>query len=81
MDEVNENECVSKANYVGFGHVYYRRYKELKPKDEVDKELYSKLVKLDAKLGTSPSKQLFMCLFTLNLEIIKVCFQLKIKKF
>ena len=80
LDEVNENECVKKAKYDGFGHVYYRRYKELKPEDEIDEEAYSKLVKLDTRLGTSPSEQLFMCVFfTLDLEIIKVCFQLKIK--
>ena len=79
LDEVNENECVKKANYDGFGHVYYRRYKESKPEDEIDEEVYSKFVKLDTKLGTPPSEQLFMCVFlTLDLEIIKVCFQLKI---
>ena len=80
MDEVNENERVKKANYDGFGHVYYQRYKESKSEDEIDKEVYTKLVKLDTKLGTSPSKQLFMCIFfTLDPDIIKVCFQLKIK--
>ena len=79
LDEVNENECVRKANYVGFGHVYYRHYKESKPEDEVDEEVYSKLVNLDTRLGTSPSEQLFVWIFfTLDLEIIKVCFQLKI---
>ena len=78
LDEVNENKCVRKANYVGFGHVYYRRYKESKPEDDIDEEVYSKIVELDTRLGTPPSKQLFMCVFTLDLEIIKVCFQLKI---
>ena len=83
LDEVNENECVKKANYFGFGHVYYRRYKELKPKYDIDEEVYSKLSELDIRLGslpgTSPSEQLFICIFfTLDLEIIKVCFQLKI---
>ena len=76
---MNENECVKKANYDGFGHVYYQRYKESKSEDEIDKEVYTKLVKLDTKLGTSPSKQLFMCIFfVLDPDIIKVCFQLKI---
>ena len=79
MDEVNENECVKKANYDGFGHVYYRRYKESKPKDQTDKEVYTKLVELDKRLGTPPTEQLFMCIYyTLDLDIIKVCFQLKI---
>ena len=83
LDEVNENECVKKANYDGFGHVYYRRYKESKPEYQTDKEVYTKLVELDKRLGsllgTSPSEQLFMCIFfTLDPDIIKVCFQLKI---
>ena len=77
LDEVNENECVKKANYVGFGHFYLRRYKESKPEDDIDKEIYSKIVELDTRLGTSPSEQLFMCIFTLDLEIIKVFFSIK----
>ena len=80
LDEVNENECVKKANYNGFGHFYYKRLKESKPEDEIDEEVYSKFVKLDTRSGTSPSEQLFLSVFlTLDLEIIKVCFQLKIK--
>ena len=78
LDEVNENDSVKKAKYDGFGHVYYRRYKKSKPEDDIDEEVYSKIVELDTRLGTPPSKQLFMCVFTLDLEIIKVCFQLKI---
>ena len=78
MDEVNENKCVKKAKYVGFGHFYYQRYKKSKPEDDIDEEVYSKIVELDTRLGTSPSEQLFMCVFTLDLEMMKVCFQLKI---
>ena len=79
LDEVNENECVKNANYDGWGDFYYQSYKESKPEDEIDEEVYSYFVKLDSRLGTSPSKQLFMCVFlTLDLEIIKVCFRLKI---
>ena len=77
---MNENECVKKANYDGFGHVYYRRYKESKQEDEIHEEVYSKFLKLDTRLGTPPSKQLFVWIFfTLDLGIIKVCLQLKIK--
>ena len=78
LNEVHESECVKKANYDGFGHVYYRRFKESKPEDDIDEEVYSKIVELDTRLGTPPSEQLFMCVFTLDLEMIKVCFQLKI---
>ena len=81
LDEVNEIECVKNSN--GFRHLYYQRYKESKSEDEIDEEVYSKLSEVDIRLGsllgTSPSEQLFMCIFfTLNLENIKVCFQLKI---
>ena len=79
FDEVNENECVKKANYDGFGHVYYRRCKESKSDDEIDKEVYSKLVELDTRFGTSPSEQLFRWIFfTLDFDIKQVCFRLKI---
>ena len=80
LDEVNENERVKKAKYDGWGDFYYRRYKELKQEDEIDEEVYSKFLKLDTRLGTPPSEQLFVWIFlTLDLEVIKVCFQLKIK--
>ena len=81
LDEVNENalNALKKANYVGWGDFYYQRYKKSKPEDEIDEEVYSYFVKLDSRLGTPPSEQLFKCVFlTLDLEIIKVCFQLKI---
>ena len=79
LDEVNENECVKNANYDGWGDFYYQRYKKSKPEDEIDGEVYFNLVKLDTRFGTSPSEQLFMCIYhTLNPDIIKVCFQLKL---
>ena len=80
LDEVNENDSVKKAKYDGFGHVYYRHYKESKPKDEIDEEIYSKIVELDMRLGTPPSEQLFMCIYhTLDPDNIEVCFQLKLQ--
>ena len=72
LDEVNENECVKKANYDGWGDFYYQRYKKSKPEDEIDKEVYTKLVKLDTKLGTRASDQLYWCLsLTARSDIIK----------
>ena len=77
---MNENERVKNANYDGWGDFYYQRYKKSKPEDEIDGEVYSNLVKLDTRFGTSPSEQLFMCIYhTLNPDIIKVCFQLKLQ--
>ena len=79
---MNENECVKKAKYDGWGDFYHHRYKISKPEDEIDGEVYSKLVKLDTRFGTSPSEQLFMCIYhTLDPDNIEVCFQLKLKLF
>jgi len=63
-----------KDNWVGFVQVYLDRcYKESKSGDKVDKVIYNKLAKLDARLGTTPSEQLFWCLQkTTRWDIIKV---------
>ena len=78
FDKVNEYESLRK-DYVGFAEVYLERCdKESKSDDEIDKEIYTKLVKLDTRLGTTATEQLIECLdHTLNLDIIKVLFQLK----
>ena len=74
MDEVREKKFVIKANYIGFAHFYLSRCKnESNSDNQIDKELYSKLVQLDRRLGTPPSEQLFICVFhTLDLDILKV---------
>ena len=79
---MNEYECLRKKNYVGFANVYLAGCnKRSHPNDVIDKELYSKLVKLDTRLGTTATEQLFWCVsYTLSLDIIKVRFQLKIKE-
>ena len=79
---MNEYETIRKTNLVGFANLYLLRCnKESKSDDEIDKEVYSKLVELDTRLGTTASEQLFGCVFyTLNLDIIKVWFQLRIKE-
>ena len=48
--------------------------KESKSNDEINKEVYAKLVELDTRLGTTTaSEQLFSCLEnTIRLDIIKV---------
>ena len=71
---MSEYVSLREANYVGFAEVYlWRCEKESKSNDEIDKEVYSKLVELDARLGTTSSEQLFWCVFyTLNLDIIMV---------
>ena len=74
FDQVNEYEELSKNNWVGFANVYLERCKkESKTGDEIDFEMYAKLVELDAKLGVTSSEQLFLCLrYTTRWDIIKV---------
>ena len=71
---MNEYEFLRKRNYVGFANVYLAGCnKRSHPNDVIDKELYSKLIELDTRLGTTSSEQLFGCVYsTLNLDIIKV---------
>ena len=71
---MSEYVSLREANYVGFAHVYLQRCeKESKSNDGIDKEVYSKLVELDTRLGTTASEQLFNCLWsTTRSDIIKV---------
>jgi len=60
-------DWLKKVGYVGYARYYLRKC------ISIDKEVYSKLVELDTRLGTTASEQLFWCVFsTLNLDIIKV---------
>ena len=71
---MNEYECVRKDNCVGFANVYLEGCnKRSHPNNVIDKEVYSKLVELDTRLGTTATVQLSECVFyTLNLDMIKV---------
>ena len=74
MDEVIENERVKNANYIGFAYLYFSRSnQELQSDNEIVKEVYTKLIELDTRLGTPPSEQLFhSILYTLDSDILKV---------
>ena len=74
FEKVNEYESLRKKKWVGFAQVYlWRCNEESKSNDEIDKEIFSKLVELDTRLGTTAGEQLFGCVdHTLNLDIIKV---------
>jgi len=71
---VNKYKRLRENNYVGFANVYLQQCnKESKSNDVIDKEVYSKLVELDTRLGTTLSEQLCECVLnTSNLDIIKV---------
>ena len=75
---MNENENLKgglkKGGFVGFAHGYLHQCdKKSKTGDEIDLQIFTKLVQLDSRLGTSLSEQLRMCLqYTTRSDIIKV---------
>ena len=71
---MNEYEYLRKYNWVGFAEVYLDRFNtESKSNDEINIEVYTKLLQLDVKLGTTASEQLFGCLSnTTRSDVIKV---------
>ena len=83
MEQVEESDILREKDfkmhlgfmtYVSFAEVYLERFdKESKSDREIDREIYSKLVQLDSRLGTRASEQLFWCLsLTTRSDIIKV---------
>ena len=74
VEQVNEYEELRKAGLYGFAEAYLISCKiKAKSDDEIDVEVYTKLVELDSKLGTTASKQLDRCLFYTNRsDIIQV---------
>lgn len=72
--ELQESDEVL-GRWVGFAHFYLQRCKEkLQSDDEIDIQVYTQLVKLDARLGTTAAEQLLFCIrYSLRWELIKVC--------
>ena len=74
---MSEYVSLREANYVGFANVYLQQCtNESNSDDKIDEGVYSKLVELDTRLGTTASEQLFGSLCkTTRSDIIKVeCF-------
>ena len=71
---MNEQEECRKKGFVGYAEMYLHQCsKELKSDDEIDIKVYTQLVELDSKLGTSAAEQLFECIYsTLRIDLIKV---------
>ena len=75
MNTLNEYEKLKAKRYDGFASQYLQKCVESKSDDQINIEVYTKLVKLDSKLGTSASEQLTCCLhFTTRSDIIEVYF-------
>ena len=71
---MNEYKDIRTNNWVGFAEFYLDRCsKDSKTENIVDIHVYTQLVKVDARLGTTSSEQLFKCLLRTNRSnIIKV---------
>ena len=71
---MNEYESLRKEGFIGFAQLYLRRCNKESMKDDgIDIQVYTKLVELDSKLGTTASEQLARCLqFTTRSDVIKV---------
>ena len=71
---MTEYEKLRKTSFDGFANVYlWRCDKESKSGNIADVQLYTKLVELDTRLGTTAGTQLYRCLYyTTRLDIIKV---------
>ena len=68
MEQVHELITWDKY-FIGFASKYLE---ESKSDREIDREIYSKLVQLDSRLGTKASDQLYKCLsHTTRSDIIK----------
>ena len=70
IDFDKEFESLKNLSYVGFAHFYLEKTESV---DEIDIEVYTQLVELDTRLGTTASEQLYWCLNrTSRSDIIKV---------
>ena len=64
-----------EKHFGGFAHRYLRRRieQESKSDDQIDIQVYTKLVQLDSKLGTTATEQLLGGVFALlRLDLLKV---------
>ena len=68
------DEYARKNGFIGFAEAYlWRCNEESKSNDEIDIDVYKKLVALDTRLGVTASEQLYKCLLkTSRSDIIQV---------
>ena len=74
FNQVNEFEDYGNKGAPGFAVIYLNRCdKESKADDEINIHIYTELLELDSKFGTTASEQLFYCVkYTQRLDLIKV---------
>ena len=80
FNQVNEFEHYENIRAFGFATIYLNRcYEESKTDEEKDVNVYTKLLELDARLGTTASEQLFWCVgCTQRFDFIKVGIQKRV---
>ena len=71
---MNDYECIRKHGWSGFAEYYLNQYYTgSESNNEIDIQVYSDLVKLDSRLGTTATAQVFMSLsYSLSLDLFKV---------
>ena len=66
QNEINDRigyEAAKQSNFAGFAEIYLQQLKnENKVFDKIELSLYKQLATVDAKLGTTDSEQLIVCL-------------------
>ena len=74
LQQVNELYDSEKIFASTFAGLYLSRHeKESKSDDEIDIQVYTKLLELDSRLGTTAAEQLFDCVIhTQRFDLIKV---------
>lgn len=73
MENVNEHGYLKKKGIAGFAHLYLLRCDIESKSNQIDIQIYTKLIELDSRLGTTASEQLFGCLqSTIQSDVIKV---------
>ena len=58
VNTLNEYEKFKATGYVGFASQYLQKCVESKSDDQINIQVYTKLVKLDSKIDTTASEQL-----------------------
>ena len=74
LDQVDEYEYLRRKDFAGFAEFFLQGLSQKSQSDdEIDTEVYTKLIELDTRLGTTAAEQLFACVGnTMRLDIIKV---------
>ena len=74
FEKITNYEELRKRELPGFAPFYLQRFKrELKSNDEIDIEVFTRIVEMDSTNGTKLSDQLYWCLqYTTRSDILQV---------